>query len=227
MKSKILALMLIMILMIPLYSCTRGKGKLVSVPSFVGMRIRDAEKLAEEKGLLVKVVGTEFSKEFPIDYIVTQEPNPHVLVKEGRIINVTISNGPPKVEVPDFVGMDFGDAQELIYEKRLVIGKIEEVSDPNVKVGIILEQEPSPKTLVEEGTPINLKISKGVLGQVPSVIGLSLEEAKSQVITGGYTIGKIVEKRNPAYPSGIVWNQDPAPLTYASSGSSVDLVVNP
>jgi|YelNatPaOPRAMG01_1025707.scaffolds.fasta_scaffold14054_5 serine/threonine-protein kinase len=224
MKKLILISMAFMIL--SLISCT-SQGELVSTPSVVGLKIRDAEKVAEEKGLFVKVIKSDFSKDFPIDYIISQDPSPYVLVKKGRIINVVISSGPPKVLVPDFIGMNFKDAQELIYENKLLLGKIDEVPDPNVGVGIIIEQYPSPKTYVEEGTKIDLKISKGVLGQIPSLIGLSVDEAKSLIVTSGYNVGKVISKSNPAYPSGVVWDQDPAPLTYGSPDTIIDIYVNP
>lgn len=215
------------ILIILFFISCSSKENLVSVPSIVGLKLRDAEKIVEEKGLYVKVIKSDFSKDFPIDYIISQDPSPYILVKKGRIINVVISNGPPKVLVPDFIGMSFKDAQELIYENKLLIGNIEEISDPNVGVGIIIEQFPSPKTYVEEGTKIDLKISKGVLNQIPSLIGLSVEEAKSLIVTSGFNVGKIINKSNPAYSSGIVWDQDPAPLTYGSEDTIIDIYVNP
>lgn len=224
MKKLLLIFMISTILF--LISCTTG-GDLISTPSIVGLKIRDAEKVAEEKGLLVKVTKSDFSKDFPIDYIISQDPSPYVLVKKGRIINVVISSGPPKVLVPDFISMNFKEAQEIIYENKLLIGKIEEIPDPNVGVGIIIEQYPSPKTYVEEGTKIDLKISKGSLGQIPTLIGLSVDEAKSLIVTSGFNIGKVISKSNPAYPSGVVWDQDPAPLTYGSPDTIVDIVVNP
>ena len=209
-----------------LISCS-GQEELISTPSIIGLKIRDAEKIAEEKGLLVKVTKSDFSKDFPIDYIISQDPSPYVLVKKGRIINVVISSGPPKVLVPDLIGMNFKEAQEIIYDNKLLLGKIEEILDPNVGVGIIIEQSPSPKTYVEEDTKIDLKISKGVLGQIPSLIGLSVDEAKSLIVTSGYNVGKVINKSNPAYPSGVVWNQDPAPLTYGSPDTIIDIYVNP
>jgi len=51
-----------------------------------------------------------FQKIFQIDYIISQDPSPYVLVKKGRIINVVISSGPPKVLVPDLIGMNFKEA---------------------------------------------------------------------------------------------------------------------
>ena len=209
-----------------LISCS-SQEELISTPSIIGLKIRDAEKIAEEKGLLVKVTKSDFSKDFPIDYIISQDPSPYVLVKKGRIINVVISSGPPKVLVPDLIGMNFKEAQEIIYDNKLLLGKIEEILDPNVGVGIIIEQSPSPKTYVEEDTKIDLKISKGVLGQIPSLIGLSVDEAKSLIVTSGYNVGKVINKSNPAYPSGVVWNQDPAPLTYGSPDTIIDIYVNP
>lgn len=225
--KKLILIIISLTFTLPLVSCAIGKEELVSVPSLVGLKLRDAEKIAEEKGLLVKVVKSDFAKDYPIDYIISQDPGPFVLVKKGRIINVVISSGPPKVLVPDFIGMNFKDAQELIYQNKLQLGNIEEVSVPNVEVGIILDQTPSPKTYVEEGTKIDLKISKGTLYQIPSLIGLSVEEAKSVIVTSGFSVGKIINKSNPAYPSGVIWDQDPAPLTYGSKDTIIDLYVNP
>ena len=225
--KKLILIIISIAITLPLLSCTIGKEELVSVPSLVGLKLRDAEKVAEEKGLLVKVVKSDFARDYPIDYIISQDPGPYVLVKKGRIINVVISSGPPKVLVPDFIGMNFKNAQELIYQNKLQLGNIEEVLVPNVEVGIILDQSPSPKTYVEEGTRIDLKISKGSLYQIPSLIGLSIEEAKSVVITSGFSVGKIIKKSNPAYPSNVIWDQDPAPLTYGSKDTIIDLYVNP
>lgn len=225
--KKLILIIISIAITLPLLSCTIGKEELVSVPSLVGLKLRDAEKVAEEKGLLVKVVKSDFARDYPIDYIISQDPGPYVLVKKGRIINVVISSGPPKVLVPDFIGMNFKDVQELIYQNKLQLGNIEEVLIPNVEVGIILDQSPSPKTYVEEGTRIDLKISKGSLYQIPSLIGLSIEEAKSVIVTSGFNVGKIIKKSNPAYPSNVIWDQDPAPLTYGSKDTIIDLYVNP
>jgi len=225
--KKLILIIISILITIPIVSCSTSREELVSVPSLVGLKLRDAEKVAEEKGLLVKVVKSDFARDYPIDYIISQDPGPFVLVKKGRIINVVISSGPPKVLVPDFIGMSFKDAQELIYQNKLQIGNIEEVNVPNVEVGIIVDQSPSPKTYVEEGTRIDLKISKGTLYQIPSLIGLTVEEAKSVIITSGFSVGKIIKKSNPAYPSNIIWDQDPEPLTYGSKDTIIDLYVNP
>jgi len=48
-----------------LISCN-GQEELISTPSIIGLKIRDAEKIAEDKGLLVKVTKSDFSKIFQL-----------------------------------------------------------------------------------------------------------------------------------------------------------------
>ena len=61
---------------------------------------------------------------------------------------------------------------------------------------------------------------------VPEVIGLSLEQAESQLEQQGLEVGDVDEQPSDEVEAGLVMHQNPAPDQMAAEGSSVDLTVS-
>ncbi|HJV05364.1 MAG TPA: PASTA domain-containing protein, partial [Actinomycetota bacterium] len=94
------------------------------------------------------------------------------------------------------------------------------------EAGRVFDQRPAPGQRLEEGATVTIFVSRGVQQvQVPSVIGLSQEEAESAIVAEGLQVGD-VDTDFSDQPEGTVIAQDPAPGTEVDRGSAVSLVVS-
>ncbi|MDN0194745.1 Stk1 family PASTA domain-containing Ser/Thr kinase [Streptomyces sp. S.PNR 29] len=91
---------------------TVSKGSPVDVPDVRGEDLVDAQAALEEAGLKVRVAaGQVTSSEFDKGQVARQSPTGGRQVAEGDTVTLTLSKGPPMVEVPDVVGDGVDDAR--------------------------------------------------------------------------------------------------------------------
>jgi beta-lactam-binding protein with PASTA domain len=129
--------------------------------------------------------------------------------------------------VPNVIGLSRAKAQSEIIAAGLVIGKITEVSSSNVRTGVVLSQNPADGTSAAMGTAVNLVISAGpAMLQVPDVVGLTQEEAQTEITVAELKIGTVARTNSPTVPVGKVISQNPAAGSSVVKGSSVDLMVS-
>ena len=83
----------------------------IPVPSLAGKELEDAEAELEELGLTVEVVEEE-SESIDEGRIIDQSPDTGINVGAGSTITLTVSTGPPEVEIPDVVGERIRDARK-------------------------------------------------------------------------------------------------------------------
>jgi len=142
----------------------------VKVPEIIGMNQAVAQAELEQLGLTLAVTGEENHSTWPIDTITQQSIAPDEVVPIGSKINVLLSAGPTLVELPDVVGMAADDAEQLLDSLDLVPQKYEDWSvEP---VGLVIQQDPAPGTVLEDRTLITLIVSSG--SRIP--IGANFEQ---------------------------------------------------
>lgn len=95
---------------------------------------------------------------------------------------------PKMVRVPNVMNMDVNEAQQLLISHGLWISEYDTAFSDEADEGQILYQDKQEGTLVEEGTEIQVTISKGKKGYpLPEVLGLQAEEAKAVLEDAGFT----------------------------------------
>jgi len=139
-----------------------------------------------------------------------------------------------KVTAPDLVGKKKAEAESIITESELKVGKVTEKASTKT-IGIVLIQDPKAGTKVSKNTPINLVISKAVEVVVPEKKCTSLtkektgleiiksENAKDYLYEEKIVEGKVASIRTYSNPSlfinfcmpypdqcftAIIWNSD-------------------
>ena len=71
-----------------------GGKMLVEVPALEGFSLSQARKLCREAGLLLTIRGETYNDDKPAESILKQEPDPGIVVKQGRKVFVLVSLGP-------------------------------------------------------------------------------------------------------------------------------------
>jgi beta-lactam-binding protein with PASTA domain len=132
--------------------------------------------------------------------------------------------------LPDFTGLSLSEAQRFAKANHLRIEVIDSVFIVSKPRGSVIEQNPKPKVQVKDNRTVFLTMNATNEKKVraPSVVGLSLRQAKATIELQGLEIGRLFFSRDIA--SGNVIGQlyrgrplrDNEQLTF---GSKVDLII--
>ncbi len=87
----------------------------IPVPAVVGEELDDARQTLEELGLTVDVVEEE-NADIDEGKVIRQSPDSGSSVGSNSTVTLTVSTGPPGVEIPDVVGMSVRDARKELRE---------------------------------------------------------------------------------------------------------------
>jgi beta-lactam-binding protein with PASTA domain len=203
-------------------------GEKVTVPNVINKSVVEALDLLSASGLEMRKTGTRNSSVIPENSIISQDPLPGSVVKEGRSVSVVISLGSELVTVPNLVGKRLREARVDLNKVGLRVGRFSKIHYPE-EIDAVLAQSPPPNGQVGRETPIDMLLSLGPRPReyrTPDLIGLSVEEANKIVKTMGVTVGNMVTKVDPTHPEGKILEQNPPPGSFITEGSSVFLVAN-
>ena len=101
-----------------------------------------------------------------------QSPVAGFRAAKNSTVEITVSNGKPKVEVPDVMGKDATDAESALRDAGLVpkIFSVHSGKPPNTVTG----QDPPAGTMVVQGSRVRINVSSGPTPvSVPYVVGLT------------------------------------------------------
>ncbi|MFZ3170646.1 MAG: Stk1 family PASTA domain-containing Ser/Thr kinase [Carboxydocellales bacterium] len=205
----------------------------VKVPDMVGLTEDEAKTELNKVNLVLNVLGIQNNDKQPAGKIFYQNIDPNNTVKEGREIGVLVSQGPKLYPVPAVKNKPQEEAQLLINQSQMALGKITTRNDEKIAAGIVIEQNPDPEVEKEkpQGTKINLVVSKGPTPQfrpVPNVIGLTERDAMDAIAAANLKMAKIGEVESTEYFPGTVVLQDP-PATAEQNieeGSTINVTVS-
>jgi eukaryotic-like serine/threonine-protein kinase len=131
-----------------------------------------------------------------------------------------------EIEVPDFVGKTFEEAQQIAEEAGLTIEQGEDVYSPDQEEGYISSQIPTAGSKVSEGKLITVYVSKGKKdGVVPKLVGMDYKEAQDYLETYGFELG-IVKTETSTEPENQIIAQSVVEGTSAEKGTKIDVTVS-
>ena len=212
-------------------------GDSITVPDLRKMNAEELEDFLDERDLRYEVSDCTFVPKVPPLTVISQYPQPGSKVKEGRKIYVTVVyRTAPLVKMPKLTDMTQRSAQMLLKSSGLEIGNLRYV--PDLAQGAVLKQmfkgeEILPGQPIPKGSKIDLEVGDG-LGEtrfdMPEIVGMTLDEAKFQIVGAGLKVGPIMEvepdeaKYGDAAP-GTVARQNPEANNNVRIGDVIDLWV--
>lgn len=176
-------------------------GSHCTVPDFSGVQLADAEQAARKRGLQIIVNDSLFVPAYEGGMVLDQLPKSGAKVKAGRKVYVTINSLRQKmVKVPYVAGRSLRQAKNMLEVAGLGIARLDYVDD--IATNYVLEEYYDDLQLTPEST-IEAELGSGVvlkvgvqggygLAEMPKLIGLSLDRAKSRLWEMGFNVGKIV-----------------------------------
>ncbi len=202
----------------------------VTVPSFVGQTLQDANAEVARLKLNSAVVDHTTSDRYPKDVIIMQRPQAGDQVRQGRQISFVISDGIVSRLMPDLRYQSMREVQLDLSHAHLQLGKTSYVRSDVIPEGHVVSQNPAPLTSVHEGDVVTLVISRGGKANlsVPDFVGLTIDQARAAATDAGIKIGQVVwtplGRSGP--PHGMVARQLPAPKARIASYDPVALQVS-
>ncbi|WP_017794473.1 Stk1 family PASTA domain-containing Ser/Thr kinase [Leucobacter salsicius] len=132
--------------------------------------------------------------------------------------------------VPDVAGASIEEALTTLSAMDLT-GEVTQCSSLDIEVGLAVNTDPEAGSRVDRGTTVQLCESSGPeLLSVPTLVGLSQDDAQTEIERARFTFGSVVEERFSSEEAGLVLaalgeNGEPLGETYPEQGT-VDLVVS-
>ncbi len=132
----------------------------VPVPDVSGMSAADAQTALEDAGFTVTTQEQD-SETVEAGLVIETNPSAGTEVAAGTEVKMIVSTGFGDIVVPDFAGMTVDDATKAAEDAGLTIKFVEDADHPDPE-GVVVSQDPTGGTTVEEGTEVVAQLSPAI-----------------------------------------------------------------
>ncbi len=138
-----------------------GRGpEPVGVPDVQGNTVEVAQEILASVGLQGQMTYEVYSDSIPAGSVTGQRPYFGKWVKQGRVVDLVVSRGPKSVQVPEVVGKSLSDAEALLKESYLQVGRVRREASRR-SADTVLEQRPTAGKPADRDTAVDLRVSGG------------------------------------------------------------------
>jgi serine/threonine-protein kinase len=201
-------------------------GSKISIPSIVGLSETEARNSLTPIGIKLLVINKSFSEDVPAGKVITSNPGGGGHLSKGGVVQVVISKGPERINVPAIAGMTPDAAAAALANAGLKVGTTTQGYSSTIADGMVIDGDPVAGTAVKRNSLVNILISKGVQTvQLVSYVGQSGDQAANELTSAGFKV-KSTFGFSESIPAGNVIKQTPAGGSPIPVGSSVAIVVS-
>ena len=224
-RNRKIATLLALILGVAAWYIAAGPGAKVVVPSLAGATLKQATKELSDLGLAINVKSEEFSEEIPQGKIISSKPAGGGRIAPSGTVDVFISKGPERFDVPDLTGLDQASAEKALTSNSLTLGDSTSEFSSQVPAGYVVRSNPAAGASVKRNTLVSLVISKGIQQvSIADYKGKVSDQALNELSDAGFDV-----KQQYVYsedlPAGVVISQTPG-AGNADKGSHVTLIIS-
>ncbi len=143
-----------------------------------------------------------------------------LLIAGAAYLLPRLFESPPEQDrVPDVIGMREADARAELGAAGFDV-TVDYRTDPTVRAGRVLEQQPNADQFVDPGIEVTIVVSEGKpLVEVPFVLNQPKAEARATLEAQDFNV--LMQEQESDEPKGQVIETDPAPGTSVPQGSTV------
>lgn len=212
----------------------RGREQIL-VPEVRQKELSEALIELQERELYAQVQLRYHSDPALKGKVVSQDPAAGSLVRAGKEVELTVSQGAVVERVADYTGRTLQDVRTELatlfttFEAVLRVGDVSYVFSEE-PAGTILEQDPEPGTEITDTTELDLVVSRGEDVErisLPSYAGLDYREAIELLAEQNIPFSFALTDGDENAAGGIVVDQDPEAGTAVPVGSPVQLSMVP
>lgn len=170
-------------------SCNSTKAKDVDVPDYIGKTLVEVNE--NNPNNFKFEIKSKYDESKEIGTILDQEPaGGSMKVKTGSTITLTVNGTDTEVSVPFVTNYSENEAKQTLQDKNL-IPEIVYVENTKTPKGYIIDTFPKAGVKTTIGSTVYVYVANGERTDrvtLPSVEGLTLSEAKSQIEDLGLTV---------------------------------------
>jgi serine/threonine-protein kinase len=130
------------------------------VPRLIGVTAAQAESMLAQSGLKSEVADRERHPTLAAGMVVWQDPAPGVAVPRGTTVALTLSEGPPRIAVPDVRALEADLAQQLLAAAGISVASVDTVAS-QLLAGLAVSTAPAAADSVAVGSAVILHLSRG------------------------------------------------------------------
>ena len=208
-------------------------GKEVTIPQVTGMTQEEAEIVLRGSGLYLVVVDSTYSDKAPLGTVVEQTPPALSHAKPDRPVYVVMNARTKQlIPLPELHDVSYRQAEATLRSIGLRVAKVE--YEPSLYPDNVLDVRAGGMSLNEgtrlpEGSGVTLVVGRrqgNSMVTVPSLLGMSLAQARSTLLKMGLTIGAYqydVEPTPETLERYIIYQQSPTEGATLQEGSTVNI----
>lgn len=167
-----------------LFTSNGGGNDKLDVPNMVGSTVSEAQKLADNAEVELKVGSKEPCEAQEKDRICSQTPDKDSQMAKGETVTVVVSTGAPKVEVPDVLEKSEDSARKALEDKGFTVNVKTAESDKTLDT--VIAQDPEGGTKADKDQEVTITVAKEATQNVPGVVGRSFTDAEAQLKGVGF-----------------------------------------
>jgi len=130
------------------------------VPRILGLSESAAREDLDRQGLETAVAAREPHPTADVDEVIWQDPVAGVAVPRGTRVSLVLSDGPPRVAVPDVHGFDELMARRLLAAAGLGVDGVDTVLLKDVPPGIAAGTQPAAGESLRVGRGVTLQLAR-------------------------------------------------------------------
>lgn len=207
-------------------SSTADDGK-TEVPQVTGYSYEEAQTMLNNVNLGAKLMYSNSS--YDAGTVIEQNVAAGTRVTEHTTIILTVSNGPESFSMINVEDMTEDNAREALAALGLKVST-EYVASSEVEQFHVISSTPKHLAKVKQGDEVTLYVSMGdgkVYTEVPSLAGMTEDEAKNAIVSSGFEVGTIKREGSQTVAPGVVIAQSgPTAGEKAAEGSTINFVVS-
>lgn len=140
------------------------------------------------------IVEKQASNTRPKGTVYDQSPEGPTEVKPGRTVTVWVSQGPQQNPMPDLTNIPLTEAIQTLQNMGIdVQSQVTEqpVKNSTLPTGVVIQTSPPSGTPLTSNSQITLQVSQGQMTTVPTLIGLTLDEAIAALTKANLAEGQV------------------------------------
>lgn len=222
----VLGVLAVTALIIGLILNNRTQEQPVAVPGVLGLIPEDAEAAITAAHLVPAQGDQLFSTDCEEGQVAAQVPEADDQVAVGDTVTYQVCGGPVVVVMPDLENFPEQRAIDELESLKLAV-EVERVNSGDTQ-GLVLGTEPPAGKKLHEGDTVTIRVSKGNLVEVPSVVGQTETQATATLQANGFEVDPRKADSKPEEPGqiGTIAAQNPEG-GQAERGSTVVIFVYP
>lgn len=158
----------------------------VAVPDVVGLQYDEGGQILLDANLQPQPT-TVTDPDVAEGVIISTDPPAGITVSPGQVIEVVVSAGPARIQVPSLNLLTLTEAQAALEARGLELGTVTAENSSSVAKDVVIRSDPASGAELRAGDRVNVVVSTGLV-RVPDVRNLLVGEASAQLTALGLLV---------------------------------------